>query len=731
MDHKTRLFFPIALAALLFVLLAGLITSYAALGELTLEQFIDIPGLLFVIMGTFGLTISRFSMRSMIASWIAIFQKHPNVDFFLYDYFWLCLIRNLLVLGVIGSLMGAVAILRDLSDPGMIAPSMAVMMLTVLYAVFFSLILPIPALFIGRLRSTKRVSHAQIVPWRIHAYHRVGLSLVFGLVGSAIYFGSAMHLSYCWVFLDNFSIVIFVGPCLAAILILAGKLWMGIVSGLLVYSLLYLGPLIVASDWNLFGANMSGLFAMIFYENQQRPFPIWLSVLFLQLIFWGMIAFSKRTKPITAGELFTLIFSFAALTGCMLGLLCMINDLKNPETIGPSMAIVILSNFYALLGFTFCSFSMEDKANLIRGKTDDLAISHILWFVYPIFFMAIMMTAFTLLFLSITDIHINIGDGVIIPLQELDHTVFSMILIWLTTFLIFVIGFVFAQFFLIRHNLEQLRQTQNQLVRSEKMASLGQLVAGVAHEINNPVNFIRSNIPHMKEYLQGFKKALDCIRNQQDCLSDPAQKQFQAIWEEEDLHFACEDSEKIVQSLEEGSDRIANIVSDLRLYSRSDDDYFTLFNIHEAIDSSLTLLHNRFKHHVTVHKRYGEIPLLECSPGRISQVFLNILSNAVDAIAGSGNIRIQTYTENERAHIEIRDDGKGIPENDINKIFDPFFTTKPAGAGTGLGLSISYGIIEQHRGTISVESEAGKGATFRISLPIKKTNNQNTSTRLP
>ncbi len=291
----------------------------------------------------------------------------------------------------------------------------------------------------------------------------------------------------------------------------------------------------------------------------------------------------------------------------------------------------------------------------------------------------------------------------------------------LSTILVFLFaGYAINRHFKLRLSYETLRQTQNQLIQSEKMASLGQLVAGIAHEINNPVNFIRSNIQPLKDYLFGYKKVVDRIVEKKDRLPDEIRTELEMTIEQEDLEFANEDSGKLIQSFEDGSDRIAHIVADLRLYSRGDDDYYSPFDLHEAIDSSLTLLHNRYKEHVTLHKDYGDLPKVTCSPGKINQVFLNLLGNAEDAIEGEGNVWISTHQEDENIIVTIRDDGKGISPENLAKVFDPFFTTKPVGSGTGLGLSLSFGIIEQHGGTIAVESEEGKGTVFTVKLPIKR-----------
>ncbi len=266
----------------------------------------------------------------------------------------------------------------------------------------------------------------------------------------------------------------------------------------------------------------------------------------------------------------------------------------------------------------------------------------------------------------------------------------------------------------------QLKEAQNQIILSEKMASLGQLVAGVAHEINNPINFIRSNLQPLKEYLSGYKKAFDAMKQMKERFPHDIKSAFEEIAENEDLDFACEDSDKLIQSFEDGSNRIAQIVAGLRQYSRVDEEYYSPYDLREAIDSTLDLLFNRYKDKIRIQKNYDDIPQVNCSPGKINQAFMNLLSNAIEAIEGEGNIWIHTTRQDENVLVKIRDDGKGIAKEIQSKIFDPFFTTKPVGEGTGLGLSITYSIIEQHGGTIIIESEVGKGTTFTVILPIKK-----------
>ncbi len=306
----------------------------------------------------------------------------------------------------------------------------------------------------------------------------------------------------------------------------------------------------------------------------------------------------------------------------------------------------------------------------------------------------------------------------------------------------FMLGFLFLSMFLayryaktrtnlesLNENLElrviqrteQLKATQDKLIQSEKMASLGQLVAGVAHEINNPITFIKSNIEPLKSYLEGYKRLFVALGKNVDTMSAELRNDYTTIHKEEDLAFAQEDSERLLKSFEDGSNRISKIVNDLRQYIQVDANYQSLYDIHEAIDSCVDLLQSRMDDRIIVHKSFGDIPSITCSPGQINQVFMNILSNAVDAIKEKGNIWISTQREANNVVIQIRDDGKGIPEDIKTKIYDPFFTTKLVGQGTGLGLSIAHSIVEQHRGDITVESEMGIGTKFNLILPI---NNQ-------
>ncbi|RUT07656.1 hypothetical protein DSM106972_019160 [Dulcicalothrix desertica PCC 7102] len=279
--------------------------------------------------------------------------------------------------------------------------------------------------------------------------------------------------------------------------------------------------------------------------------------------------------------------------------------------------------------------------------------------------------------------------------------------------------------------LQELKQTQTQLIQTEKMSSLGQLVAGIAHEINNPVNFIYGNINHVHQYVDDILGILDLY--QQNCSTDIPEVIERA--EEVDLNFIVEDLPKMLSSIKLGTDRIRQIVLSLRNFSRLDQAEVKPVNIHEGIDSTLVILQHRLKAKpespaICIIKEYGDLPPVECYAGQINQVFMNVLSNAIDALeqqreSKKNTITISTnisqFSDNRPSVlISIADNGCGIPEHVIKKIFDPFFTTKEVGQGTGLGLSISYQIIvDKHSGTFKCKSQPGEGTEFLIQIPIK------------
>lgn len=283
----------------------------------------------------------------------------------------------------------------------------------------------------------------------------------------------------------------------------------------------------------------------------------------------------------------------------------------------------------------------------------------------------------------------------------------------------------------------ELRQTQMKLVQKEKMSSLGQLVAGIAHEINNPVSFVYGNLPHAQQYINDLLKLLHLY----EIYTPHPSPEIQAYLEEIDLEFLKQDISKLLKSMQMGTERIRDIVRSLRIFSRLDEAEYKPVDLHEGIDSTLMILRSRLKatnqrRAIEVVKDYGELPLVECYAGQINQVFMNLLANAIDAIderiedweknrnTGSQcfipKIRIRTEVIDDYTNlvISISDNGVGMSEDVKNKIFDQFFTTKPIGKGTGLGLAIAYSIVvEKHRGTLNCKSKLGEGTEFVIVLP--------------
>jgi signal transduction histidine kinase len=298
----------------------------------------------------------------------------------------------------------------------------------------------------------------------------------------------------------------------------------------------------------------------------------------------------------------------------------------------------------------------------------------------------------------------------------------------------------------LSQTLENLQNTQTQLIQSEKMSSLGQLVAGVAHEINNPVCFIHGNLTHASQYICSLLELVELY--QQNCTDFP--EEIQEKLEDLDLEFIQEDLPKMLESMQFGTERIRDIVQSLRAFSRLDEAEQKPVNLHEGIDSTLILLGSRLQGEpdspaIRVIKEYGDLPLIECYPGQINQVFMNILSNAIDTLEESATrlgkpknyvptIWIRTAVETRqdwlanrdeaegaRVIVQITDNGMGIPEEIQPRIFDPFFTTKPVGQGTGMGMSISYSIVvNRHQGRLTCNSVPGEGTEFAIEIPIQE-----------
>jgi len=269
----------------------------------------------------------------------------------------------------------------------------------------------------------------------------------------------------------------------------------------------------------------------------------------------------------------------------------------------------------------------------------------------------------------------------------------------------------------------KLQEAQEQLLQQEKMASIGQLAAGVAHEINNPVGYVNSNINSLDGYITDLYKILAIYEKFETELPEGHSllDELKAFKEDIDYNFIRDDVKDLISESTEGVLRVKQIVKDLKDFSHVDEAEWQCTNLESGINSTLNIVHNELKYKVTIEKDYGKIPDVECVPSQINQVIMNLLVNAGHAIKEHGSITIRTRIKDENfVYVEIADTGKGIAEENLNKIFDPFFTTKPVGEGTGLGLSLSYSIIEKHGGELSVESKEGVGTTFRITLPMKQ-----------
>lgn len=271
---------------------------------------------------------------------------------------------------------------------------------------------------------------------------------------------------------------------------------------------------------------------------------------------------------------------------------------------------------------------------------------------------------------------------------------------------------------------KQLKDAQSQLIQSEKLASLGQLSAGVAHEINNPLGFISNNIAILEEYVDSYSQVLQATnllrksvesRNIDKAVS--VVEEIKGLEEKLNFGFILGDINSLVEQSKNGIMRIEKIVKDLKTFARKDEGQLDLNNIEEILDGVISIVWNEIKYAAELKKEYGGVPLIRCNAQKLGQVFINLLINAAQSIKGKGEIAIKTYTEGDYACVEIADTGCGIPKEHIDKIFDPFFTTKEVGKGTGLGLSIGYDIIKQHGGEMDVVSEPGVGTKFIVKIP--------------
>ncbi len=273
------------------------------------------------------------------------------------------------------------------------------------------------------------------------------------------------------------------------------------------------------------------------------------------------------------------------------------------------------------------------------------------------------------------------------------------------------------------------RVVQSQILQSEKLASIGQLAAGVAHEINNPTGFINSNLNTLGEYQKDLTELIEVYQEMEKIVKEEYSgkgggimellEKIQCVKEKIDLDFILTDLSNVVEESKEGTERIKKIVTDLKDFSHVDQCESKYVNINNCLESTLNMVWNELKYKATVLKEYGDIPEIKCFPQQLNQVFMNLLINASQAIEEKGEITIYTGNFNGQVEINISDTGKGIAKEVLPRIYDPFFTTKPVGKGTGLGLNIAYGIIQKHHGTIAAESKVGTGTTFTIKIPVE------------
>ncbi|EJM10063.1 putative protein with fused histidine kinase and response regulator receiver domain [Pseudomonas sp. GM18] len=275
----------------------------------------------------------------------------------------------------------------------------------------------------------------------------------------------------------------------------------------------------------------------------------------------------------------------------------------------------------------------------------------------------------------------------------------------------------------LQREIDERKQLESQLVQSEKLASLGQLAAGVAHEINNPIGFISSNLGALDGYFKQLQAMLDAYREAEAAVtSSDVLERLGQLREKVELEFLREDIPLLIKESKDGINRVGQIVKDLKDFSRVDSNQeWQWANLQQGIESTLNIVANELKYKADVVKEYQTLPDIECLPSQINQVIMNLIVNASQAMGPErGTITLRTGLEGETVSIEVADTGSGIEPECLQKIFDPFYTTKPVGQGTGLGLSLSYGIVKKHRGDISVRSEVGVGTTFRVELPVRQ-----------
>ena len=263
---------------------------------------------------------------------------------------------------------------------------------------------------------------------------------------------------------------------------------------------------------------------------------------------------------------------------------------------------------------------------------------------------------------------------------------------------------------------------QKQLLQSEKLASIGQLAAGVAHEINNPIGYVHSNLGSLQEYVGNLFALIDVYERAMRTHDPLAMRsEIDDTRERLEVDFISRDLPQLLTESRQGVERVTRIVRDLRDFSRSDREHaWRLADLHAGLDSTINIVWNELRYKATLEKQYGTLPMVECLQSELNQVFMNLLLNAGQAIEGQGTITVRTGHDPGQVWVEIGDTGAGIPPEMLQRIFDPFFTTKAVGKGTGLGLSISYGIVAKHHGRIEVDSAPQAGSRFRVILPVRQ-----------
>jgi hemerythrin-like metal-binding protein len=268
---------------------------------------------------------------------------------------------------------------------------------------------------------------------------------------------------------------------------------------------------------------------------------------------------------------------------------------------------------------------------------------------------------------------------------------------------------------------QKLESAHTQLLQSEKMASIGQLAAGVAHEINNPVGFVNSNLGTLGRYMMNMFEVIKAYETAEARVGGGTCPEVAEMKKKVDFAYLMEDIPSLLKESQDGLARVKRIVQDLKDFSHVDESNWQMANLEQGMDSTLNVVNNEIKYKAQVVRQYAGLPDIECMPSQLNQVFMNLLVNAAQAIEKNGSITVRSGKEGEMVWMEVEDTGKGIPAEHLSRIFDPFFTTKPVGKGTGLGLSLSYGIVQKHHGRIEVHSEVGKGSRFRVWVPLQQT----------